>query len=511
MSEKAGFYGPTSFSELEELVQAREEAERIMSVGAAFSMLSDNIIMDGEIEDKATALSNLVAEYSERINESVTKEESGGEPNGGEPLDSSVWSEFVAWFKASPKKSEKDGDHPASHYLVVEDPQKTSTWHLRVKNMSGEPDHNLMGAAWAEMNGGYRGNKLDRSAALSKLKNLYEQEGMETPDKKSTGFTIVKNSGGNWIWFARYSNKYLDDDFPREIISEESHINFVKEVKEGKQDYPELWLHHIKGTTWGEATWVGYDSGFALAAGYIYPEYKDLAEALSKQSSLLLSHGMDSESIVRDKENPNIILRHATKEISPLPAHRAANKLTGFIVLEEDNNMEQKGFSSEDRQNLIDMGVPEATVDKLAAANEAISKVADQVLPSKEAAEQPREEEDIEVQAAEEEPAAEEETAVEQEEAGVDEELVDALVESIKSLSDKVEAIANHVKALEETQEKMVGESTKATRMSILKSVIGSEEARIDGRSSLAKSGPTETEPNGGGFFWRKEGWTNGN
>src|SRR5262245_45405506 len=38
---------------------------------------------------------------------------------------------------AAVTKSEADGNHPASHYLVVEDASKPSTWHLRVKDASG--------------------------------------------------------------------------------------------------------------------------------------------------------------------------------------------------------------------------------------------------------------------------------------------------------------------------------------------------------------------------------------
>ncbi len=83
-------------------------------------------------------------------------------------------------------KKEADCEHPASHYLVVEDPQKPTTWHLRVKNCSGELDHRLMGAAWAALHEGYRGNKYEgpnKEEAITKLKNLYKREGLETPSK----------------------------------------------------------------------------------------------------------------------------------------------------------------------------------------------------------------------------------------------------------------------------------------------------------------------------------------
>lgn len=48
----------------------------------------------------------------------------------------------------------------------------------------GKPNHNLMGAAWAALHGGYRGNKYqgaDKAEAVSKLKKLYKSEGMDAP------------------------------------------------------------------------------------------------------------------------------------------------------------------------------------------------------------------------------------------------------------------------------------------------------------------------------------------
>jgi hypothetical protein len=72
----------------------------------------------------------------------------------------------------------------AARYLVTED---DGTTHLPVTSEDGKPDHNLMGAAWAALHDGYRGNKYegpDKDAAIAKLKRLYESEGMKTPDEK---------------------------------------------------------------------------------------------------------------------------------------------------------------------------------------------------------------------------------------------------------------------------------------------------------------------------------------
>jgi len=70
---------------------------------------------------------------------------------------------------------------PASDFLVVEDPDKPSTWRLPVKK-NGTPDHGLMGAAKAALTSNHRGNPYegpDKAAATKKLKALYKAEKME--------------------------------------------------------------------------------------------------------------------------------------------------------------------------------------------------------------------------------------------------------------------------------------------------------------------------------------------
>jgi len=91
-------------------------------------------------------------------------------------------------------KKEPDGQHPPSHYLIVEDPEHPSTWHLRVRDADGRVNHNLMGAAWAALHGGYRGNKYEgpgKEAAIEKLKSLYRLEGMGLPDAQGSESPIT--------------------------------------------------------------------------------------------------------------------------------------------------------------------------------------------------------------------------------------------------------------------------------------------------------------------------------
>jgi hypothetical protein len=74
----------------------------------------------------------------------------------------------------------------AVKYLVT---AKDGTGHLPVSDEDGKPNHRLMGAAWAALFNpkGHRGNKYagpDKEKAKKKLKQLYAQEGLDTPTEK---------------------------------------------------------------------------------------------------------------------------------------------------------------------------------------------------------------------------------------------------------------------------------------------------------------------------------------
>jgi hypothetical protein len=126
-------------------------------------------------------------------------------------------------------KTEGDGQHPSSHYLVVERPDAPSTWHLRVRDVSGKVDHNLMGAAWAALHGGYRGNKYQgpqKAEALAKLKGLYKQENMATPGGEKASVT-----GGE--------QATVDENLVRQVAN--TFINAVSGlIKGGKKEVEEF-------------------------------------------------------------------------------------------------------------------------------------------------------------------------------------------------------------------------------------------------------------------------------
>ena len=81
----------------------------------------------------------------------------------------------------------KEG-YPPSDFLVVEDPEKATTFHLQVKR-HGKPDHGLMGAAFAALYKNYRGNSYEgpgKEAAKTKLRALYKSEGTDWPSETNS-------------------------------------------------------------------------------------------------------------------------------------------------------------------------------------------------------------------------------------------------------------------------------------------------------------------------------------
>jgi hypothetical protein len=96
--------------------------------------------------------------------------------------------------------TKKMGDqrHGADDFLVVEDPEKPSTWHLPVKVM-GRPNRKLAGQAWAALisPGGFRGQKYegpDPGGAKRKLRALYKAQGWEVPAGESAEAGMEENA-----------------------------------------------------------------------------------------------------------------------------------------------------------------------------------------------------------------------------------------------------------------------------------------------------------------------------
>lgn len=339
-------------------------------------------------------------------------------------------------------------------------------------------------------------------AVVQKAREMLGRNGAED----EAPFFVWKDKTSNlYWWFAIYSNNYKDNDNPPEIITAAAHQEFVKTVDAGRWPLPELWLWHVPGSRVGRAKMVAYDkeNGFAVAAGTFDPGRETVAQRLMEEKGILVSHGMPSAFIERDKENPLNITRYRTREISPLPDWAAANKATGFVTLNQKETDEM--LPKEKVKFLESLGLDADSLNGQLA--EAAQALADAGVPSKEISAEDQETEEQETETGDEEeleteakdttePDQQEETEEIAEpdlglivaaavQVGV-EHALEAVVPAIKSINDRLDEIEKGASDLDEL-------SPAASFANIIRSnVVGAPETKLDGRKKEAKDAPKE-------------------
>jgi len=460
-------WGVTSFSELDDLQQADHAAHEMSELVQQFQMLAGNIIEDYEIEDKSGALRTLASEFVDRVEVTMSDSDTADKQTG---------------FIASIKRAFKSIPEP----------------------------------------------------------------GIETKD--NTGLMLWKDKGtGRYRWFAIYSNKFRDDDHPAEIISEKSHRTFAEMACKGMVPMPELWQWHIPGTRWGIADWVDYtEDGFAVASGLVDEGCERVAEAYAKDANpIKVSHGMPKSLLIRSGEDPSVIDFHVTTEISPLPADKAANPYTGFQIMSSE--VKEMSLSQDQRAYLEAHGLNKEGIEQIAQGLTQMSKTAqadgreskqaaetdfqkivtDAVAKSLAKKEEPEAEdggnEDSPEDAPADAPTDDTEAEFDTEEyitrADFDAfrtEVADAMAEVVsgtQTIGESVKSLSDVVTALQADDSEKIAQKAADTPPAslgalIAQSVIGKQGAQVDGRTSIAKDGPKESEADKAGkmFF---EDWMN--
>lgn len=408
--------------------------------------------------------------------------------------------------KASEKPSKVEGGvtYYASDYACVPDPEKPSTWKLRLaEGKTGNITVAQLGrAAAAFSEGGFRGNQVDLpdECPAQKVKNRIRSEygklGVESeeiPDSiksimkgTNTGFLVFKRDD-QYYWLGIYSTMFRDDDRPvREIISSKAHKKFINGVMSGEIPPPDLYIMHLKFAI-GKATQLFWDnSGFAIALGMFY--YDEIAEALMvSDEDLAMSHGMLTRSIVRDDADPSIILEYISEELSVLPRDMAANKRTGFYLLMEggdpliENRERLAALIGESNTAMIEESLEAEAMKAVEAgedfksvkteemqmdANEKLQDSVEEVADTEEVVEEVQtatdattETETVETEAEEMEVVADVEPVVENVDFmealnGLRTEIVDALaplVESVGALATQFDGVTKRINELEES------------------------------------------------------------
>jgi hypothetical protein len=348
------------------------------------------------------------------------------------------------------------------------------------------------------------------------LKKAFNPVSEELNESEKKEILLYKDTEtGRTRWITAYSNNFLDDDNPREIISEISHLSFDKALYDGAAPMPELWFWHVPEWKFGETDWHAYDdNGFIVASGTIDEGMEQFAKEVNAIPDLLVSHGMLPSTIERDPQQRNVIIRHETREISPLPGGRAANKLTGWAVIKESTE-DDMAIPKDKREKALAMGISEDALSAVEAHNAAnFKKATKQGIQSKETAEvEPDEtptEPEVPAEPGEENPGDEAEEngeAEEGEESGyTEDEVVEAVKAVVKAVVDPLvarldmqEALLKELTASDETKIKAQSqEIPRASLQEILQQrIIGKEDARVD-KSDKSLQGPEETESDNG-------------
>lgn len=439
--------GATSFTDLENIDRSGDAIEDLSSLHSVASVMIYNI-MDYS-PDKIPTARKMLGEYFDMAN-AVLDEYDNAKSETKEQRQTLVEKakKFISEFKAKAKAKKKVADKTDDE--TEEEDKKKLPWMK--KEISGD------------------------------------------------GLFVFKDATGKLRWFASYSNNFRDSDNPAEIISKESHMNFVDMVDKGLADYPEAWHWHTPGSAWGKADWVAFDeeNGVSMASGYVYEGHEKEAIALAEMKEpIAVSHGMPKVSIQRSLDDPTVITRHVTKEISDLPLWAAANKLTSFYVFQEN----EMAIPDNKKEYLRKVGLTDESITAIENANAQKSAFAkDNAIESKEA--------NTEVEATEPTAEAVTETVAESTEesketsdvAVPNSEVMVQLAEVLAGLTSRLESIETQVKSLTEaqaTKEVTPSEIPAASLAALIAkqmSATSSKDAMVRKNSELATSGPVETE-----------------
>lgn len=336
--------GVTSFEELETIEEASEQVGRIEQMLESFKGLASNVLHSmGMPEEKADALVRLTDEFQQRV--ATTEQRAAKQVT----------------------KTEDGVEYRASDYADVPDPEKPSTWKLRLaEERSGNfTVAQVARAITALQPGGFRGNRVElgqsKSAVTSKISSAISKTDGDDEQKEHlrerlsavkalplTGFTVTKALDGSWRWLGWVSNKYQDKE--GEIITDAAHKEYTAWLDKHPDQAPYLWTWHIPGThRKHQADFWAYLNGFIIRGGPLTE-----AEAKSLSQIELADMGMSHQFFVLRKEG-NLIHRYRTFEDSILPRAAAANPWTSFTTLKEAKSMAQEQLSEKQRQFAIEL------------------------------------------------------------------------------------------------------------------------------------------------------------
>jgi hypothetical protein len=214
---------------------------------------------------------------------------------------------------------------------------------------------------------------------------------------------------------------------------------------------------------------------------------------------------MPKWSIERDPDDFTIITGHITDEVSLLPGWAAANKRTSFVIRDDKSSRKEEtmAISDEKKAQMVAWGVSPETISSLEALNSKDAAEAEEAGVDNKDVSESEAPVDSAPEPEEKEQTEETPSATVNLEAGIGTEAFEQAISAMINISERLKDLEAVVKELQRSDSEKVAQKVAETPrsgidslMGVLRtSVIGSEEAKLDGRTALGKSGPQETEP----------------
>jgi hypothetical protein len=154
--------------------QVEEFMEMLLKTNGALGRSLVEIVRNPEYTNKKESMRESISQFVDTVNGMINQTEI---------------------IKQAPMKMEDGKQFPASDYAYVHDPEKSSTWKLRLTATPwGDPDPRIVGAAVAALGPGFRGQKVqipssDLGVVKAKVRTAWKKA---NPDKEELPAILKK-------------------------------------------------------------------------------------------------------------------------------------------------------------------------------------------------------------------------------------------------------------------------------------------------------------------------------
>lgn len=320
--------GPTSFSELDAMKLAQEQAREVRELSWNVQDLVWNIV--GSVlmspEDKAKAIGQVGTDFGKRI-----KKVSGEKVEKSIDMDALELQVILAKHKRSAGMIEKAKEWIGKVRIDSESPYPIETKNevlfsleKMVKSLGDNPEGE------------------DRKL-IPQIKEAAKNFDIASLDAAKNSIVIEKDKNGVYRAVMWPSNNF--QDFDGDIISKAAHEEYVEWVNQNMNLAPvfTIW-HKPKFIRKNRVDFAGYENGFLIMSA---PLEKEEAAGLLR-AQLVTDQGMSHGTIPLawrfDKDGTRIIEKYRMVEVSDLPLENAANPFTDFEIISKEAQMDTKKY-----------------------------------------------------------------------------------------------------------------------------------------------------------------------